>query len=958
MWRRSFVAVEILACQGLRGWCVCVCACVPFVLQPIEGAERCECAGQMIRAETQLGFSARAFEPGAAIVAEVESDEDGDGIEVFVSRPDARGNMPTDHPFYAGEAPVHVGFHARQRLSQEYAAHHEHKMHPRPSSAPSASPDGGALRDQEESPVRTARRHRWEQRDHVPPSEAVVPGRARPDDASRERRPRAAKPALKKTSKKRVTKPATRKIYHQGIWMVVPNSNAAPRKTVRRAVTRRRRDGIAAPQRTKPAPKRRPPPSRPAWDDSPLLEGTKATPEPPSRQRLPKKLAPDARARPASPLEVLEVEPLDTTVDTTVDATVDTTVDGEDALRESVGGMSSLNQSINLGASMRSVASDRGTTMSLGHSVTFQDDVEPSSRPRRRRPRRRPAPTPRTAVGVNNTGIAGPLAHALPYTPSNAAANAARLATKHVKTLDTKVMRMIRRAMEHKRSLYGHTIEHSHDLFRAMDRDGSGTLEPAEIRQGLDRLDLGLGPDQMNDLIERWDKNDDGSVSYGELVDALHGNLRSTRRAATNDLSIDTNDSSESEAGTSCSDADTASHRRPKKRSPASSDRSSRRKRSPASSRRGTPASLAASRRGTPASSAASRRGTPTSRRGTPASRPASVRSSAPSRKKSPTQDAPPSPVTKAFVKAKREVENIVEQQRAALEAQANAAFDEILSHEERHRRGEATFDHRRHAESIKARLRPLTREADILIEESVKRAKKAQTIQNHKFTLHLARKSAAVVGDNIDKIVDMVTEDILADTVGALGQHEDAQARRVVAEEHPVIIAEALAELARLEKKEDAIRQKVVSRLMYEVDSPYLHHEHALGHGLHLQGGPGQDPGFVDLKGAAGPGGIFDHGETVHVDAATGKPVKGYVPTAPGKCAMTWRDAQGIEENRDDFLEHVYLKEAALSETGHSQHELIELLERDLVTDMLHEMAQEFDEILGEAAETLMKSA
>ena len=95
--------------------------------------------------------------------------------------------------------------------------------------------------------------------------------------------------------------------------------------------------------------------------------------------------------------------------------------------------------------------------------------------------------------------------------------------TSHSLIVDRSIMRQIRAAMKHKRTLYGHTIKSTKTLFRNMDIDKSGTLTISEIQKAFHRLDLGLSQGQVSELIERIDKNHDGSISYIELVEALHG---------------------------------------------------------------------------------------------------------------------------------------------------------------------------------------------------------------------------------------------------------------------------------------------------------------------------------------------------------------------------------------------------------------------------------------------------
>ena len=57
-----------------------------------------------------------------------------------------------------------------------------------------------------------------------------------------------------------------------------------------------------------------------------------------------------------------------------------------------------------------------------------------------------------------------------------------------VSSWEKNVGHILRMAMEHRRSLYGHTIKDTHTLFESLDRDGSGFLSPDEIRDDYTAL--------------------------------------------------------------------------------------------------------------------------------------------------------------------------------------------------------------------------------------------------------------------------------------------------------------------------------------------------------------------------------------------------------------------------------------------------------------------------------------
>ena len=93
----------------------------------------------------------------------------------------------------------------------------------------------------------------------------------------------------------------------------------------------------------------------------------------------------------------------------------------------------------------------------------------------------------------------------------------------HQSYIDTSVLRQIQAAMDHKRTLYGHSVQDTHGLFETIDTDHSGGLSELEVEKAFRRLDLGLSDRQISDFIGRLDKNHDGSISYDELLEALHG---------------------------------------------------------------------------------------------------------------------------------------------------------------------------------------------------------------------------------------------------------------------------------------------------------------------------------------------------------------------------------------------------------------------------------------------------
>ena len=95
----------------------------------------------------------------------------------------------------------------------------------------------------------------------------------------------------------------------------------------------------------------------------------------------------------------------------------------------------------------------------------------------------------------------------------------------HLESWEKNIAHVLRMAMEHRRSLYGHTIRDTHTLFESLDRDGSGFLSPDEVRDGLHRLGLNFSDQDFELLMHHvhFDENCDGEIAYEEFAKLLHG---------------------------------------------------------------------------------------------------------------------------------------------------------------------------------------------------------------------------------------------------------------------------------------------------------------------------------------------------------------------------------------------------------------------------------------------------
>jgi Ca2+-binding EF-hand superfamily protein len=71
------------------------------------------------------------------------------------------------------------------------------------------------------------------------------------------------------------------------------------------------------------------------------------------------------------------------------------------------------------------------------------------------------------------------------------------------------------------RTLYGKQVRSPRDLFRAMDRDGDGSLDHDELRAALHRLGIDMTDMQFVQLVTRVDADNSGSIDVAELEDAI-----------------------------------------------------------------------------------------------------------------------------------------------------------------------------------------------------------------------------------------------------------------------------------------------------------------------------------------------------------------------------------------------------------------------------------------------------
>jgi len=67
------------------------------------------------------------------------------------------------------------------------------------------------------------------------------------------------------------------------------------------------------------------------------------------------------------------------------------------------------------------------------------------------------------------------------------------------------------------RSVFGDNLRTINDLFRSLDEDGSGTLDPKEFKAGMKRIDLGINSTQQVELMKVFDTDESGLIDYSEF---------------------------------------------------------------------------------------------------------------------------------------------------------------------------------------------------------------------------------------------------------------------------------------------------------------------------------------------------------------------------------------------------------------------------------------------------------
>ncbi len=111
-------------------------------------------------------------------------------------------------------------------------------------------------------------------------------------------------------------------------------------------------------------------------------------------------------------------------------------------------------------------------------------------------------------------------------------------------------MQELRDVLASDRTLFGKKMHTARDLFDQMDRDGNGLVEVQELQTAFQRLGLGISAAQLDHLVGLIDADNNGTINYRELLDALDGAVQ-MHGSGSNDVSTGTTEMPEHAIGNS-----------------------------------------------------------------------------------------------------------------------------------------------------------------------------------------------------------------------------------------------------------------------------------------------------------------------------------------------------------------------------------------------------------------------
>merc|ERR1719195_1797941 len=86
-----------------------------------------------------------------------------------------------------------------------------------------------------------------------------------------------------------------------------------------------------------------------------------------------------------------------------------------------------------------------------------------------------------------------------------------------------RVASQIRAALSHgQRSLFGRPVRNATSFFNALDRDGSGAIDPLEVATGLKRLDVAISQEDAISFVNSFDLDANGQIRQAELLRVLN----------------------------------------------------------------------------------------------------------------------------------------------------------------------------------------------------------------------------------------------------------------------------------------------------------------------------------------------------------------------------------------------------------------------------------------------------